>query len=297
MSTKSQILTAQEFLAESQKSYLEKTRGAMTASKLKALLDCPWSYNEKYEKENAEFSEEGGDHFSIGNAVDYRVSYGQQAFNDKYEVLKPYAKRDLTAEKTQLTNSTGQPVLDAIEELKRQPLFRLDDPAATAQYKIRGQYETPHGPVDILGTPDRVFLDEDWVDDTKTVSIKGNGKFVNACKYNITDYSYLFSMSFYAVLYLLETGRLPKKLTLSFVGSNGSCQFLQYEIPRELWEPRVDQIKAALCFYAECKANNYWPNHQELHQQDVFRHLSCPFYRKNPGAIQAAPIPYFDDSI
>lgn len=295
METTTKTFTSEQFIEEAKVPYLEKNRGFITASKAKLLGKDPWAFNEKYELENEALKEEETPALSTGNAVDYYVSYGEKAFFDRYEILEPRVKRDFSADKIQLTNSDGTPLLEIFKELKRQPLFRLHDPKGIAQHQITGQYETPDGPVKIKGTPDRIFYEEDWIDDTKTVSVKGNQSFERACKANIEEYGYTFSMAFYAILYFLEKGKFPKKLTLSFVGTNGGYKFLQYEIPTEIWHPEVDRIKALLCFYAECKKNNSWPSFQELHQDDVFRHLHCQFYALNPGAIQGAPIPYFSD--
>lgn len=290
-------LDVEAFIAQSKLSYEEKNAGFITASKAKVIGQCPWTYNEKYEKGNPKFKEEETQALGMGNQVDFFASYGEKAFYEKYEILEPKVKRDFTADKIQITNGDGGKLLPIFEELKRQPLFRFMDPAGTRQRELTGVFQTPDGPVKIKGTPDTIFYDDDHIDDTKTVGVKGSGTFVNACKYNIRDYHYIFSMTFYALLYFLETGRLPKKLTLSFVGTNQDHKFLQYEIPTEEWHPMVDQIKAILCFYAKCKANDEWPNGIEMHQDDIFRHLNCPFYALNPGALQVAPIPYFSDNL
>lgn len=295
--TKAETLNAQEFLTEAKKSYLEKNRGFMTASKLKLFGQCPWTFNEKYEKENPIFVEEETKSLGMGNQVDFFASYGEKAFYEKYKILEPRAKRDLTAEVIEITNGDGAKILPIFEELKRQPLFRLMDLAGTRQRKLTGNFETADGSVKILGTPDTIFYDDDHIDDTKTVGVKGSGTFVNACKYNIRDYGYTFSMAFYAVLFWMEKGRLPKKLTLSFVGTNSGHKFLQYEIPAEEWHPEVEKIKYLLGLYAKHKAENNFPNYSEIHQEDIFRHLNCPFYSLNPGAIQKNPIPYFSDNL
>lgn len=290
-------LDAAAFMEDAKLSYAAKNAGFITASKCKIISQCPWTYNEKYEKDNPDFAEEETAALGMGNMVDFFASYGEDAFYDRYEILAPKAKRDFTAEKTQITNGDGKKILPIFDELKRQPLFRFMDPAGTRQRELKGVFNTPDGPVKIKGTPDTIFYDEEHIDDTKTIGLKnGNTPFEKACKYNIRDYDYVFSMAFYAVLYYLEKGKLPKKLTLSFVGTNSGFKFLQYEIPREEWEPQVEKIKQILCFYAKCKAADEWPNGVEINTDDIFRHLKCPFYDKNPGAIQKNPIPYFPDN-
>ena len=163
--------------------------------------------------------------------------------------------------------------------------------------ELKGVYSSPNGEIPIKGTPDTMFLEDHHIDDTKTVSVKGNGKFENACRYNIEDYDYIFSMSFYAVLYCLKYGELPKKLTLSFIGTNSGHKFLQYEIPTDVWHPMVGVIRNILDFYGECLEKDNWPTYSEMegNQGDIFRHLRCEHYDLNPGAIQKEAIPFFTD--
>ncbi len=69
--------------------YLEKNRGFLTSSKLKEFLRCAKCYYWKYELELpdplAEFEEK--DYFVIGQAVDDRLTHGEEYYKNKYMVV------------------------------------------------------------------------------------------------------------------------------------------------------------------------------------------------------------------
>ena len=292
-------LSAEDFIEESKKSYLEKNRGVKTASKLKAMELCPWSFFQKYEKEDPRFEEVVKKALTIGNAVDYFVSYGMEAFEERYTILEPKKKRDLMAEKIELINSEGRVLPEIFAELKRQPLFRLHDPKGLSQQRLTGFYETPYGKVPLKATCDRIFYEEGWIDDTKTVSIKGRETFEQACKNSIKKWDYIFSMSFYAVMYYIEMGEFPKKVTLSFVGTNGSltdagCKFLQLEITQADLKAGIERVKQSITYYALCEKSGEWKNSAQIYSDNIWKHLNCPHYALNEGSIQEKVIPLLD---
>lgn len=69
--------------------YIEKNRGFMTSSKLKEFVRCQKCYKWKYEDEipdpTADF--ETADHFVIGQALDDRLTHGEEAYKEKYFVV------------------------------------------------------------------------------------------------------------------------------------------------------------------------------------------------------------------
>lgn len=88
-------------LPESTDWYVNHNKGFMTASKLKALRDCPWSYYIQYELGLALPEEKDDTHFRIGNSIDDFVSYGREKWNEKYAVLDEGETKPVGGEATQ----------------------------------------------------------------------------------------------------------------------------------------------------------------------------------------------------
>lgn len=100
--------------------YLERNRPFITASKLKEFAACPYHAWMKYVEEVPSPVEDDADYFVVGQAVDDLLTLGEEAYQEKYEVV---ARRSKEAEKVQLTNSQGAIVQNAAKEYLSREFF------------------------------------------------------------------------------------------------------------------------------------------------------------------------------
>lgn len=75
-------------------SYIEENRGFITASKLNCFINSPEEYFIKYVLETP-YIEKKKKCFEIGTAVDDLISYGIEAFFEKYYVDDGLTKKEL----------------------------------------------------------------------------------------------------------------------------------------------------------------------------------------------------------
>ena len=155
--------------------YEDRNRLFITSSKLKGYEECPLAMKLRYiDGVKPEVEEEDKDYFLVGRALDDRITYGEEAYADKYEMV---ARRTKDAEKIQLTNSLAAVVDAAYEEYKRQPMFPKQVMKANIVwledgYPCKAELD---------------YLEEDHIGDFKLVA-------------NVLDFNpeaYLFQMSFY----------------------------------------------------------------------------------------------------
>lgn len=197
----------------SSKEYLDKNRWFVTASKLKYFLTYgPEAYYYKFVKEII-LEEEEKDYYVVWTAFDDLLSYGEDAWWDKYYIDEGLLKDDLIAKckerwlntnwsvaelrerlygwKIRLTQLQWDQVLWMYREAKRQPLVDLWNPLYLHQKDIECEFEG----MKLKGTLDRLSLEDKMIRDRKT-----SWQFQNF-EYNIeTTFDYILSMSFYYVL-------------------------------------------------------------------------------------------------
>ena len=105
-------------------SYVEKNRGFITSSKIKEFRRCQFCYSKRYIEELPDRLDDADelekDYFVIGQALDDRLTYGEDYYQDKYEVVP---RRSKDAVKSQLTNSSGLLVDNMFSEFKEQSMF------------------------------------------------------------------------------------------------------------------------------------------------------------------------------
>lgn len=195
--------------------YVEDNKGYITASKLKCFLNNPQEYQLKFQKWVIRWKWKT--YFKMGNAFDYLLSYGSDAFFDKYREKK--VKRELkdmldddeyntTTKKDELLEKTGltdkivltkwqmKKIRAMYEEVSRQPLMKPWDESFAKQKTIEAEYKW----LPIKGTLDRFSLEQKEIRDRKTTS--NLEKFI----FKAQDFGYDISMAFYYVLAQVEHG-------------------------------------------------------------------------------------------
>lgn len=116
-----EILDSPEYAAMG---YLDRNSSFLTSSKLKAYQECAYHAFLKYVK-RVEMGFDEADHFTIGSALDLRLTSGEQAYQDRYAVVA--RRTEKTAEenegKTLLTNSQAQVIENAAKEYRSREFF------------------------------------------------------------------------------------------------------------------------------------------------------------------------------
>lgn len=208
-------LIAENQAIQSKDPYIRKNRGHVTASKLKLFEKSPEAYFIQYvlEMPLPKQEEDEKDSIKIWNAVDYYISYWEMEFFSKYFLqTKKLLKADLEAmcveqwldatgtvpvleqrlfwDKIKLSEALSKRVLWVIAEWKRQPLFDYDGDYET-QKEVTAKYKN----LDLKVTLDRLWVEKWLLRDCKTVWPELD-KFI----FQIADYGYDFSMSYYNVI-------------------------------------------------------------------------------------------------
>lgn len=213
----------ESFILENQKKatdwYLIDNRGFITASKLKMFEKSPEAYFVKYilELPLPADEEEEKDSLKLGTAIDDYISYGEEKFYKKYDVSeKKLLKADLVAlcqenlldstgtvevltailtenkiiwNKIKLTPSLVKKLFGMLNEWKRQPLFDYN-----GNYKTQVELITKYKNLNLKAKLDRLGVELGLLRDMKTTN--NLEKFI----YQVEDYGYSFSMSFYNIL-------------------------------------------------------------------------------------------------
>src|SRR3990167_3113412 len=162
--------------------YEERNLRFITSSKLKAYEECPFAAKLRH-VDREQIEEDDEDYFLLGRAVDDYLTYGEEAFNKKYEFV---ARRSDKSDKIQMTFSHKKIVEEAIAEWARQPMF----PKKLKKVNILWLEN---------GYPCKAELDnlEEGIGDAKLVA-------------NVLEFEpekYLFQMAFYHYAVLRRFGR------------------------------------------------------------------------------------------
>ena len=169
-------------------SYIERNRGFITYSKLKAFRFCQQLYKQKYMDEIV-LEEEDNDALIFGQAFDTLVQ-GEDKFAEKFvAVAKRTDKaREENPGKVLITPAQLDTLNRCYDESKRQPLYRPD---GDKQVEII----IPYKGFQLKATMDKLFLKEKEIRDVKTAaSIQGLGKIFQD---RSTLQSYIDQLTFY----------------------------------------------------------------------------------------------------
>lgn len=197
--------------------YIEANRGFVTASKLKTFIKSPEAYFRQYVLEQP-LEEKDSKSLLIGSAFDYALSYGLEAFYQKYwidagltvaEMIKELWERGVLveskenkeslqrklygdmSEKTRLTADDGEKVLKMLLEAKRQPLWDLE-----SEYEVQKEVTAVYkGTLKLKGTFDRYSLEKKVIRDYKTTADLSRFETELAWRFG-----YEISMAFYYAL-------------------------------------------------------------------------------------------------
>lgn len=266
--------------------YLENNRGFITASKLKLFTQCPYSYYLKYEREE-EIGGTSGVHFGVGTAVDDFVSYGKEFFDNKYEIAEK-GKRQTDLKKIYFSYSDGAPILRVIAEMKRQPFFALHNLDHEMQVEIKGKWKD----LQIKGTLDVVNIKNMTFRDTKTTAGKGFMPFSRVCKNAIKDFDYVFSMSFYDILFSCKYGEFAKSRILDFFGKGEISKYYPIELTEDVIDEGRKRVIDALQYFKKCKESKNFPMRRELFKNNPEAYLEAPFYGYSVDSIATEAAPF-----
>lgn len=256
------------------KSYIERTRGFITASKLKTFMECEQLYYLKWVLELAE-EEEKTDALEFGDLLDAYITLGEEEFWKKYTILPPNAKRK---DEFDIKNSDGEKLKKMIEEIKRQPLF-LETEGFSKQELIICEYKG----LQLSGRIDRYSKEKKIIRDTKSCrSHTGQFHYSDSFNNQAFLFDYPFSMAFYAILAKIRDG-VDCEVGLDAFAKNNGLYHL-YMIPPDILTPEKHRIIEVLDRLATKKAqedHNYCP--------DIDQCLRCPMASKCKRTIQTAP--------
>lgn len=103
-------------------SYQQRNQGLISSHKLQEFIRCQFCYAQKYINEVPDPTEDeaANEAFTVGQALDDRLTEGEALFKTKYEVV---ARRSKEAKKIQLTQRMGDQVSQMAEEFRLSPLF------------------------------------------------------------------------------------------------------------------------------------------------------------------------------
>ncbi len=255
----------------STKEYLDKNRGFVTASKLKYFLTYgPEAYYYKFVKEII-IDEEEKDYYLVGTAFDDLLSYGEDAWWNKYYIDEWLLKEDLIAkckgnwldtkgsvtelrsriywDKIRLTQLQWEQVLWMYREAKRQPLVDLWNPLYMHQKDIECEFEW----MKLKGTLDRLSLEDKMIRDRKTA-----WQFQNF-EYNIeTTFDYILSMAFYYTLVKVNY-KIDCEVILDVFGKSKPYPYMWYQLDKvRLLSSLENKIIPWLRALKECYAKDEW---------------------------------------
>lgn len=278
--------------------YIVATEWILTSSKIKDFIRSPQLYYVKYEKK-IELEEEDKRCFVVGSAFDTLVSYGKEAFLEKYYIddwlvvdelkqkliaqgndpdmimkLKLSQLRAMyynDAERIRLTPWEGKDIMGMYREVMRQPICDLGNEWYLLQHRVDAEYKW----VKVGWTLDRYHPEKKLIRDWKT-----SGR-IDRFAYDIENtFDYILSMSFYFLLVYLND-KTECDVILDVVGKSVPYPYIGYELNKKiLLEKLNNTVKPALDFYIECKKNNERPaiNPITKHPVDRMTLMNDPYY-------------------
>lgn len=254
--------------------YYEKTKGFVTASKLKDFMDCEYLYYLKWEKGFGQ-EEDKSDAFEFGDLLDSFVTLGEEEFWKKFKILEPNQKRKTAFD---IRNSDGEKLLKIIEEIKRQPLF-MDTEGYAKQELIEASYKG----LKLCGRLDRYSKEKKLIRDTKSCrSHTGEFHYSDSFNNQAFQFDYPFSMAFYTILAKIRD-QVDCEVGLDvFAKNNGLYQY--YGIPNEILNPEKHRIIEVLDRLAQKKEEADYK-----FEVDYDKCKRCPLATKCRKTIQTAP--------
>lgn len=159
--------------------YLVRNSGFITSHKLLDFMRCQFCYAQKYINLRPDPTEGDNDAFLVGGAFDERLTYGETAYKNSYEVV---ARRSKEATKKQLTQLQGSLIDQMRNEFLEQKMFNPNPKKQIEFCKLGGFILKAE--LDDIDTKNRIIVD------------------MKTCA-NITNFNpqnYLHQMSFYQLV-------------------------------------------------------------------------------------------------
>ena len=142
--------------------YITENRWFITSSKLKVFIKNPEEYKLKYIDEIESGNEESTP-LIIWQALDHLLSYWEELFFKKYEILEPRKRRVENSDRIQITNWNWEMILNMLKEIKRQPLSDFE-----WKYEPQQEVIAKYKDLKLKWTIDRFDLENKIIRDWKT---------------------------------------------------------------------------------------------------------------------------------
>lgn len=242
--------------------YVERTRDHITGSKLKEFMRCGFCFHKKFIEEIPEPQETfDKDYFIVGRAFDDLVTFGRDAFADKYAVV---SRRNPKEDTPQLTQGMAKTIDSMYEAFKLNPFFKGEKQKETIYAEYKG--------IPLSGEFDDIDHEARCIIDVKTT----------ASLATFDAESHLWQMAFYHLIYDLAKGeqytvRLEVVDKTTPVAHNACFEFT---LPA-LYEKKRDILRA-LDQYKEAQETGIFPTPHSWKS-----YLACPYYGVEGHGIQS----------
>lgn len=159
--------------------YILKNASYITSHKLKEFIRCPFCFKKKHIDLVPSPRQETPDYFVVGQAFDDYMTYGQEEYCKKYEVV---ARRGVETGRTQLTKGQGETIEALLKGYNLNPFFDKKVSKKILEGEIFG--------VKVRGELDHFVDADNMIVDIKTTA--------NLFKFD--PLSYIYQMAFYHLL-------------------------------------------------------------------------------------------------
>lgn len=249
--------------------YIEKNRGFLTSSKLKEFKRCAKCYYWKYEEEVpdplAEFEDK--DHFVIGQALDDRLTHGDDYYKANYAVVA--RRMGKTEGATEITKGTHEQVEMLYQEFRANNLFRQQPKKKILIFEYAGF---------------KFKAELDDFDDERNLIVD-----VKTCA-NLTTFNpdfYKFQMAFYAWALREVEGRQCEAMLevvdkYKYFARSRAIHYTHYTL-----ESHMGDIITTIDKYKRCKELGVWIS--EANDDEL---LHCPYYGYKGHGRATKPLIY-----
>lgn len=231
--------------------YAQNNAGFITSHKLQDFIRCPFCYNCKYNLLMEDPTQKDEDYFVIGQAIDDLITYGEDKYKEKYEVV---ARRNSKAENIQLNNTQDELIRQLYRGFNRNKFFKKEN----IQKKIIS--------VELFGLNIRGELDDYDAENQMIYDIKTTANLIT-----FDPLLYQFQMAFYHLL-LDESEGIKAKARLEVVDKQTPVHHCCYEFSLQTLQEAKKMILNKLIELKECYQTDMWVSAKD---REVF---NCPYY-------------------
>jgi len=241
--------------------YITKNKGYLTSHKLKEFIRCPFCFKKKHIDVMPSPRQETLDYFVIGQAFDDYMTYGEDAYKNKYEVV---TRRGGESEKQQLTKLQGDTINALARAYGMNPFFSPSIKKKVLEGEIFD--------LQVRGELDHFIEEENIIVDIKTTA--------NLAKFD--PMSYIYQMSFYHLLMEEIEG---KKCTARLYVCEKDVSIpksLCFEFTQDTLMEGRKTVLHDIVKYKEALENDYFP--QTTDQNTLL--TTCEYYGVDGHGIQ-----------